>query len=53
MKAEHIPADQVDGLAAVGENVLYDVRSINTGNVDVLQATIIMSNSIGRWRFMT
>lgn len=50
MKAEHIPANQMEGLAAVGESVGYDVQSANTGNVDVTLATMTMSNSNGRWK---
>ncbi|CAM9230892.1 unnamed protein product [Scytosiphon promiscuus] len=37
---EHTPADQTDGLAAVGESIVYGVESTNTGNVDVAWATI-------------
>ncbi|CAM9249880.1 unnamed protein product, partial [Hapterophycus canaliculatus] len=38
---EHIPADQKDGLAAVGETIVYDVESTNTGNVDVAWVTMV------------
>ena len=50
MTAEHISSDQEGGLAAVGESILYDVQSTNTGNVDVAQVTMSAFHSAGRWR---
>lgn len=48
MTAEHIPADEENGLAAVGENIVYDVRSTNVGNVDVSKVTMV--DSVGACR---
>lgn len=48
MKAEHIPADQTDGWAAVGETIVFDVQSTNNGNVDIAQVTIL--DSVGECR---
>lgn len=41
MTAEHVPADQTEGLAAVGESILFGVQSTNTGNVDVERVTML------------
>lgn len=34
-KAYHTPIDQIDGYAAVGEVIRYEVVAKNTGNVDI------------------
>lgn len=48
MKADYIPADQIDGLAAVGETIVYDIESTNTGNVEITQVTML--DSVGKYQ---
>lgn len=48
MTAEHTPADETNGLAAVGENIVYGVQSTNNGNVDV--EGVAMLDTVGGLR---
>lgn len=41
MTAAYTPADEANGLAAVGETIVYRVQSTNNGNVDVDGVTML------------
>lgn len=41
MTAAYTPADQTNGLAAVGETIVFGVQSTNDGNVDVGGVTML------------
>lgn len=41
MTAAYAPTDQTNGLAAVGETIVYSVLSTNNGNVDVKGVTVL------------
>lgn len=40
MKASHSPEDGVNGIAAVGDVILYNIATENTGNVDMTGTTV-------------
>lgn len=52
--ASHSPADEANGLAAVGESIQFEVTSTNTGNVEVANATTsneMFKNDDGEWGY--
>lgn len=51
--ASHIPADEIDGLAAVNEAIQYKITIENTGNVDFSGVNVtdeMFKNADGRSR---